>query len=611
MTTTTCVSTPRSSENQPLLAPSSSSSQVITTSSVCEKLATCAKCLLSHQVCRLSKPAIAIIVINVVVGAAFATLMNTVMFVGYARNGIITSIVSIYSVVAVITLFSPLSGFLADVYCGRYKVMLAGISLQFVTLLLYSIAAILTLIYGSGIWITSHYNGGGIALALIFLAGIMFILFTVGLTGFQANFIQFGLDQLLEAPSSSLALFIHWIIWAENLGILIIQIFFGFLLCNYQSLNFFIPGCCLLLVLMCVYFIIILCFRHHCFYVEPGHINPYKMVIKVLNFARKHKYPRQRSAFTYCDDEEPSRIDFTKERYGGPFTTEQVEDVKTFFRILVVLLALGPAFVLEVPTSFFMFIVFGIHTGDHPYILNQTCSAGFILLDKGSLNNLTGVVLYPMYIWLVFSALHHRMPKIFFRLVFSIVLYILGVVSMLSIDLAGHFKTEDTVTNSTMCMFFVDESKEPVLRLHWSVLLLPSLLLGIGQPLVMATTFEFISAQSPSSMKGLLVGIFLTIRAFFQLFSGAAFFPFSSKQWWESESMREHPPVTNCGFGYLSFTCVVAVIGLVLLLLAVKKYKYRERDDRPFDQRFAVDVYSRYIDQAYQSSSYGYSLEHP
>ena len=49
--------------------------------------------------------------------------------------------------------------------------------------------------------------------------------------------------------------------------------------------------------------------------------------------------------------ERPSRIDYTKERYGGPFTTEQVEDVKTFVRILLFLVSLGPIFVMEVSSS--------------------------------------------------------------------------------------------------------------------------------------------------------------------------------------------------------------------------------------------------------------------
>ena len=61
--------------------------------------------------------------------------------------------------------------------------------------------------------------------------------------------------------------------------------------------------------------------------------------------------------------------------------------------------------------------------------------------------------------------------------------------------------------------------------------------------------------------------------------------------------MREHPPVTNCGFGYLLLTCVVALIGLILLLVVARRYKYRERDDRPYDQRFAIAVIDRDIEE--------------
>ena len=55
--------------------------------------------------------------------------------------------------------------------------------------------------------------------------------------------------------------------------------------------------------------------------------NPYKLVYGVIQFAIKHKHPIKRRAFTYCNDERPSRIDYGKQSYGGPFTTEQVEDV--------------------------------------------------------------------------------------------------------------------------------------------------------------------------------------------------------------------------------------------------------------------------------------------
>ena len=69
---------------------------------------------------------------------------------------------------------------------------------------------------------------------------------------------------------------------------------------------------------------------------EPVTQNPFKMVYNVIRYAIKHKQPQNRSVFMCCKDQLPSHIqfDFGKSKYGGPFTTEQVEDVKTFIRLL-------------------------------------------------------------------------------------------------------------------------------------------------------------------------------------------------------------------------------------------------------------------------------------
>ena len=52
----------------------------------------------------------------------------------------------------------------------------------------------------------------------------------------------------------------------------------------------------------------------------------------------------------------------------------------------------------------------------------------------------------------------------------------------------------------------------PILKMHWGVLILPNILLAMGPPIIMATILEFISAQSPHSMKGLLIGVFFAIK---------------------------------------------------------------------------------------------------
>ena len=157
--------------------------------------------------------------------------------------------------------------------------------------------------------------------------------------------------------------------------------------------------------------------------------------------------------------------------------------------------------------------------------------------------------------------------------------------------------------NHTQCIFQATVSYNgsltyPSLNMHWEVLIPPTLLLGLGPMLVIATTLEFISAQSPQSMKGLLVGVFFAIRGLFQFLNSIITIPLSLKQPWASTPMIEHSPVTNCGFVYLLFTCVTGLIGLILFSLAAKRYKYRTRDEGMFHQQVVEEVYDRYLTQA-------------
>ena len=194
------------------------------------------------------------------------------------------------------------------------------------------------------------------------------------------------------------------------------------------------------------------------------------------------------------------------------------------------------------------------------------------------------VFLFPGYIWIVFSLLHKKVPKLFTRLGIGVIFCLLGVISLLVVDTVGHAVNRESVTNYTQCMFRAVRHSpiHPNLDMHWAVLLPPNLLLGIGPLLVIATTLEFISAQSPQSMKGLLVGVFFAIRGLFRFLNSTVIIPLSLKQPWTSREMIEHSPVTNCGFVYLLLTSVTGLIGLILFSLVAKRYKYRTRDEGMF-----------------------------
>ena len=114
------------------------------------------------------------------------------------------------------------------------------------------------------------------------------------------------------------------------------------------------------------------------------------------------------------------------------------------------------------------------------------------------------------------------------------------------------------------------------------------------------TIFEFISAQSPYSMKGLLLGTHFAITGVYQFLSSVLLVPFTLHR---PESGGLHPPPIGCMFGYFLLLCLIAFADLILFSAAAKWYQYRERDDRPYDHRFVIDVYSRYLSQAQDYAS--------
>ena len=559
-----------SDEERPLLQPSS------------HKLPGASICPAKH-LCLPSKATTLIILWTAVVGAIYIIFLSAVIVaVTGLKHSSSTFVVldSIpFTIIAVVMMFYPLGGFMADVCLGRFRIIMISLFCIFLSLSLVCVLYLTATIthYGTA---SAFIKEGG---ALVILA---LLLFTIGLVGYQSNFIQFGLDQLLDAPSHYLGLYIHYGLWAFSIAPALIVTGETFLSCPLLKGKVFIFMGLVLGVIMAILIttLAISWWKQQWFNIQPGLSNPYKTVIKVLRFARKNKYPLQRSAFTYSGIDNPTRLDFAKERYGGPFTTEEVENVKTLFRILSVLLALGPVYTLLLPATVYIFPLFALHTSQTP---DSPCSANAlwtVMLKDGSLEATMPALLWPFYIWLVFSVLRKNMPKIFRRLGLGIVVSLLGVMTMLVIDVVGHSTLEMPVNvTEPPCMFQITKDKYRLkyqaLNMHWSVLIPPSILLGIGPLIVITSTLEFISAQSPHSMKGLLVGIFFAIQGFFQLIGYILTLPLSFNQHW-----TQMPTVVSCGFIHLFCTSIVGLVGLILFIITVKRYKYRKRDHENFSQ---------------------------
>ena len=237
-------------------------------------------------------------------------------------------------------LMYPVFGFIADVCITQYRMIkLAFYSLTVSSLLMFTVAVI----YISKPEVIIQKHIFVLPLAIILISGIS------GLGTYEANAIQFGMDQMLEASSRKLSSFIHWYYCCLHLGPLVtIYILLALLLYIQQrcTINLQYPlqniryfGWIILSpsIIQSILIILGLCIirKSKNVYINPVQSSPFKLIINAIKFAWKHKYPINRS-----ENDIPSRIDFSKHKYGGPFTNEQVENVKTLLQLFLLIVCL-------------------------------------------------------------------------------------------------------------------------------------------------------------------------------------------------------------------------------------------------------------------------------
>ena len=404
--------------------------------------------------------------------------------------------------------------------------------------------------------------------------------------------IQFGLDQLHDSPTEHLVLFIHWYVLLSYVGTELMKIpvstFTSLCIFNdsdnsnfalSMSLVGIVSGFIVVVFLflfmsLCVAF----CKRRTWFLSDSGSRNPYKLVYKVISFARTHSNPIRRSAFTYCEDELPSRLDLGKEKYGGPFTTEQVEDVKAFLGIFKVLLVLGPLFAVEQSISFLLPLF-----SKHLFGIFYPCS-----FSNEGFPSLVIISLLVLYIVLLRPLVQSYIPSMLKRIGLGMILMVTPILCFFILDTIGHAtaKSYDIQACFLIPVFMFENS----LRINSTLLLIPIFANISGSMIFYIAIYEFLYSQSPHSMKGLMIGTFFAIRGAFQLLGALVFiFPFLA---WNSTSS-----FPSCGFVYYLVNMIVAFLSLIAFIWIAKQYQNRQRDEPDNIYRYAEEYYEKAQDE--------------
>ena len=377
--------------------------------------------------CIRSKAAVLILVWSFAVMMSYGAISNTLRFYMQVLSvfeipviGLNIGLFVTSSGFVPIYIFCPLAGFLADTKFSRQKTIITSL---YITLL-----SSIVMVAAGGFALPKvlqqeECNSTRMLYISMGFFVLSFVLLVVGFVGFTANVLQFGLDQLNDSPAEDQSLFIHWMVWVYYLAGIFSQL-------TQQIVTF------VMLTILIPLLIISLCIAHrrkNWFTVDPLKVNPYTLMYKVTKFAYQNKVPVHRSAFTYCEDELPSGLNLAKNKYGGPFTTEQVEDVKSFYGIAKVLLIFGMAFFYSLAATNII-MEFPHKMKEDFYKTTYVKGKFFLFFDV--LHSALPVTCIPLYICFIRPYFSHCMPGILKRMGIGMLLLLVALIYSSSLDTA-------------------------------------------------------------------------------------------------------------------------------------------------------------------------------
>ena len=119
------------------------------------------------------------------------------------------------------------------------------------------------------------------------------------------------------------------------------------------------------------------------------------------------------------------------------------------------------------------------------------------------------------------------------------------------------------------------------------LLLIPNMLYSASYIIFTVSLFEFLIAQSPQSMKGILIGLYYSFR-----YGMAGLLIFIESYAFEKYATH-YKNVLSCAAVYYLVTTVIGLLSLFIYTVVACKYKLRERDEVVNVHIFAEECYTK------------------
>ena len=437
------------------------------------------------------------------------------------------------------------AGYLGDFLISRHRLVLAGLYSSFVLLIFLLLMVSLQLI-------STGYS--------LLIYKILFYVLFVTVGAVRVNLLPFNIDQLIGSSSDELTTIIHW----HNLGPLL-AIFIGLL---FKTNSLVLQHVIWLgKIIICVAAVLVShgLFNHYLDTTPVNTVNPVKLIVRVLCYARKHKYPENRSALTYWEEEAPSRIDLGKDKYGGPFTEEEVEDVKTVLRLL--------------PLVF----IFGLSGGLYGlYTVNMSIKVYGCSNPAKGLEVRAIAYIFLLIVMLLISRqsfFRKYIPSMLKRIGMGLTLIVLVNILYTVLAIIGNYQFGEIFN----CLTVFDKD----LSQKW--VYFDEIIQAIVWYINNVVSVEFMLAQCPKSMRGTMIGLWLCLRILRSDLEFMIFLPFL-------QYMGLNFPLGR-GFYFLLTLAILSFLVLVLFIFLAKRYKLRVREVEIPIHRIAEDHIIQYIEQ--------------
>ena len=378
---------------------------------------------------------------------------------------------------------------------------------------------------------------------------------------FEISILCLGAYQLIEISSNSdqISRYLWCHIWCTNFGTMITEVVICFLKDkkNYETYIFSIHFAVLVIIIVSALLIKKWTIRYN--YI----MNPLKVISSVLCFALKNKNPLKRSALTYWEETEPSRINLGKAKYGGPFLEKDVESVKTFFSLFLM--------ITVITMVAFPYINFGRFERKDGSLLKCFVYKTYFI------SYCLKLIAIPLYLCIFKRCCSSRIRLTMLqRIGIGITISLISKFGFIMLDLFityPHYKNNgesvcllEPELNETMS----NNNMHNLLNSYMEVFTIIKSISAIGYLFAVPGCFEFVVAQAPHSMRGLLIGSWSCFIGFYQIAGWMMVEPF--------EATSEYL-IPSCELYVLIMNFLVLVVCLISFLVLSHRYKLHCRED--------------------------------